>query len=64
MDLYFKRILPSVTYGLLVWGGCPNTDLLHSLETLHRRAARIIYNLSRDMPTDDVYRYSNWNTLL
>ena len=64
MDLYFKRILPSVTYGLLVRGGCPNTDLLHSLKTLHRRAARIIYNLSRDMPTDEVYRHSNWNTLL
>ena len=63
LDLYFKIILPSVTYGLVVWGGCPNTDLLHSLETLHRRAARIIYNLPRDMPTDEVYRHSNWNTL-
>ena len=58
-----KIILPSVTYGLVVWGGCPNTDLLHYLETLHRRAARIIYNLPRDMPTDEVYRHSNWNTL-
>ena len=41
LDLYFKIILPSATYGLVVWGGCPNTDLLHSLETPHRRAARI-----------------------
>ena len=63
LDLYFKIILPSVTCGLVVWGGCPNTDLLHSPETLQRRAARIIYDLPRDMPTDEVYRYSNWNTL-
>ena len=51
LDLHFKIILPSVLYGIVVWGGCPNADLLHSLEVLHRRAARIIYNLLRDMPT-------------
>ena len=63
LDLYFKIILPSVLYGLVVWGGCPNAELLHSLEVLHRRAARIIYNSPRDMPTLEVYRHSNWNTL-
>ena len=63
LDLYFKIILPSVLYGLVVWGGCPNAELLHSLEVLHRRAARIIYNLPRDMATEEVYRHSNWNTL-
>ena len=61
--LLFKIILPSVLYGLVVWGGCPNADLLLYLEVLQRRAARIICNLPRDMPTDEVYRYSNWNTL-
>ena len=63
LDLYFKIILPSGLCGLVVWGGCPDADLLHWLEILHRRAARIIYNLPRDMPTEGVYRLSNWNTL-
>ena len=63
LDVYFKKILPSVLYGLVVWGGCPNTDLLRSLEVLHRTAARVIYNLPYDMPTEEVYRHSNWNTL-
>ena len=63
LDLYFKIILPSVLYGLVVWGGCSSTDLLQSLKLLHRRAARIIYNLAHDTPTDEVYRHSNWNTL-
>ena len=63
LDLHFKIILPSVLYGLVIWGGCPNADLLHSLEVLHRWAARIMNNLPRDMLTEEVYRHSNWNTL-
>ena len=47
----------------VVWGGWPNADLILFLEVLHRRAARIICNLPRDIPTDEVYQYSNWNTL-
>ena len=42
LDLYFQVILPSVLYGLVVWGGCVNMERLNSLEKLHRRAARII----------------------
>ena len=26
LDLYFKVILPSVLYGLIVWGGCVNVE--------------------------------------
>ena len=63
LDLYFKVILPSVLYGLVIWGGCNSTDHLNSLELLHRRAARVIYNLPQDMPSADVYRHCNWNTI-
>ena len=46
LDLSFKIIVPSVLYGLVFWGGCPlNVDLLHSLEVIHHRAARIICKL-------------------
>ena len=48
----------------LFWGGCPNADLLHSLEVLDCRVARIIYNLPRDVPTDEVYQHLNWNALI
>ena len=41
-DLYFKVILPSVTYGLILWGSCCNSDLFQSLERLHCRAARLL----------------------
>ena len=44
LDFYFKVILPSMTYGLLIWGSCGKT-LFSSLERLHVRAARIIHRL-------------------
>ena len=53
-DLYFKVILPSVTYGLILWGSCCNSDLFQSLERLHCRAARLIFNLPKDMASADV----------
>ena len=57
LDLYFKVILPAVLYGLVVWGSCVN------LEVLHCRAARVIYNLPRDMPSAEAYQYTKWSTL-
>ena len=63
LDLYFKVILPAVLYGLVVWGGCVNAEQLNSLEVLYCRAARVIYNLPRDMPSAEVYQYTKWSTL-
>ena len=40
LDFYFKVILPSVTYGLLIWGSWGKT-LFSSLERIHVRAAKI-----------------------
>ena len=64
LDLYSKIILLPFLYGLGCLGRLPNADLLHSLEVLDCRVARIMYNLPRDVPADEVYRYSNWNTLI
>ena len=63
LDLYFKVILPSVTYVLPIWGCCPNKNEFNSLESIHCRAARVIYNLPRDMPSEDVRKTANWDSL-
>ena len=55
LDLYFKVILPSVSYGITIWGNCNNLDHIKSLQALHCRAARLIYNLPRD-----TYRKQLW----
>ena len=63
LDLYFKVFLPSVTYALPVWGSCTNKNEFNSLEFIHCRAARVIYNLPRDMPSEDVRKTANWDSL-
>ena len=60
---FFKVILPSVTYGLVLCESCFNANLFYSLERLHRRAARIIFNLSKDMRSSDVLIQADWHPL-
>ena len=54
-DLYFKVILPSVAYGLKLWGSCYNSNFkFQSVERLYCRAARLIFNLPKDMASAEV----------
>ena len=62
-DFYFKVILPSVKYGLVLWGACCNSNPRDSVERLHCRASRIIFNLPRDMPSKEVLAYDQWPTI-
>ena len=63
LDLHFKVILPSVTYALPIWGCWTNKNEFNSLESIHCRAARVIYDLPRDMPSEDVRKTANWDSL-
>ena len=63
INFYFKAILPAVTYGLVLWGSCFNADHFYSLERLHCRAARIIFNLSKDITSSDVLIQADWHPL-
>ena len=56
-DFCFKVILPSVKYGLILWGACCNSKIHDSIERLHCRASRIIFNLPKDMPSKEVLAY-------
>ena len=55
--------MPSVTYGLILWGSCCISDLFESLERLHCRAARLLFNLPKDMASADVLQRAQWPTL-
>lgn len=61
-DFYTKVILPSVTYGLLVWGSC-NKTYFSNLKKLHARAGRIVYELSWETSTADVFMQTRWDSL-
>ena len=40
-EIYFKTIIPSITYGTSVWGNC-SQSLLNSLDHIHARACRTV----------------------
>ncbi len=59
VDFYFKVILPSVMYGMIVWGPCGST-LLSDLEKIHVHAAKLIFGLDWFTPSEDVLRQAKW----
>ena len=63
LDLYFNVILTSVTNALPIWGCCTNRNEFNSPESIHCRAARVIYNFPCDMPSEDVRKTANWDPL-
>ena len=42
---------------------CCNSELINSIDRLHCRAARIIFNLSKDMASSEVMKTVNWSTI-
>ena len=63
LNLYFKVIIPAVTYGISVWGGTNRSDDFDSLEILHCRAARVIFNFPKDLPSVEALTRAKWDTL-
>ena len=41
--------------GLVLWGSCCNSGLFNSIERLHCRATCVIYNLPKNMTSDEVF---------
>ena len=58
-EIYFKTIIPSVTYGISVWGNC-SPSALNSLHHIHARAARIVNNLNSMMADETCLIKSDW----
>ena len=62
-QLYFSVILPSITYGLLIWANGTNSELFRSIDTLHGRAAKLIYNLGNDTSYEAALKTTKWHSL-
>jgi len=43
LNFYISVVLSSVKYGIVLWGSCTNSDLVNTVNSLHCRAARIIF---------------------
>ena len=58
--IYFKGILPSVTYSISVWG---SSKSFQALEDIHIRAARFIHNITDSIAKVDVLDKAKWQTI-
>ena len=57
---FLEKILPSCTYGMAIWGTGPS---LEQIETVHKRAAKIIHKLPKSTPVDNILEKANWKTV-
>ena len=65
-SLYQKDLQVAVCFfpaTLPIWGSFTNKDGFLALESLHCRAAKLIYGLMRDMPTTEVLKTAKWDSL-
>jgi len=60
--IHYKTVIPSVLYGMAVWGSCSDY-LMKDLELIHLRAARLIHKLPGDMEDEAVLINANWMPL-
>ena len=61
-EIYFKGIVPSITYCITIWGSCsPSTFKV--LEHLHFKAAKLIHKLPSETPDSDVLGLVKWKPL-
>ena len=61
--IYNAGILPSVLYGILIWGNCAE-HLMNDIEKIHIKAARFVERISKRVPDTSVLEVANWKPLL
>ena len=58
--IYFQGILPSVIYGIVIWG---SSNHLSDVNKIHTKAARFIMKIKKNIPDDQVLRICNWKPI-
>ena len=61
-EIYFKTIIPQITYCIGVWGSCSGS-MFAEIERLHVKAGRIIHKISRNVSDFDVLDLIKWQDL-
>ena len=61
-EMYFKTIIPQITYCIGVWGSCSGS-MFAEIERLHVKAGRIIHKIPRNVSDFDVLDSIKWQDL-
>ena len=59
-SIYFKGIIPSITYSIALWG---SSKSLQTLEDIHIGAARFIFNIKDSTLSTEVLAATKWKSL-
>ena len=59
LAIYHQGILPSVLYGISIWGNC-SPSVMKNLEKIHNRAARFIHRVKKSVPDNLVLQQTGW----
>ena len=61
--IYFQGILPSILYGILIWGNC-SPSLMSSIDKVHIRVARFINRVKKSVPDSAVLNTVKWQPII
>ena len=61
--IYFQGILPSVIYGILIWGNCSD-NLMSYVENVHIKAARFINRVKKSVRDNAVLAKVKWKPII
>ena len=62
-SIYFQGILPSILYGILIWGNCSPSSMAN-IERIHIRAARFIHRMKKSIPDSAVLDLVKWKSIM
>ena len=62
-EIYFKGIVPSITYAIAVWGSC-SPSAFYTLEHLHLKAAKLVHKLPTANRDTDILDLVKWKPLV
>ena len=61
-EIYFKTIISTLTYGIIVWGTC-SSSLMKDIERIHVRAGKIIHRLPKHISDEDALEAARWDKI-
>ena len=61
-EIYFKTIISTVTYGIIIWGTC-SPSLMKDFERIHIRVAKIVHHSQKHIEDEDAHQVAKWDKI-
>ena len=61
-QIFYKTVITAITYCIAVWGTASDSHM-DELDTLHAKAAKIIYNIKENSSDEEVLQKANWESI-